>query len=310
MKMSTVSKFKSRISLLLCPFLLISGLISGCRREKIAPKPVLPALNDVSLVSENRYSCTFDSIKHDFIVDLPDNAENAPLVLMLHGYGHNAESFRTSVQFEKTANPAGYAVVYVTGASDPEDRTSSLGWNAGAGTGKNRDTEFLTALAKYLQKVYSFDSSRTYAAGFSNGAFMTHRLAAEAGDTFSAVVSVAGIMTDSVWETRKSGNKVSFFQITGAKDDVVPKKSDGTAKYSKYPAIEDVMAYWAESNGAELTVETEVSSQAVLKKYENKNKNIQIWDLLVKNGGHEWPKEKFSGFDTNALILEFFEAQK
>ena len=308
--MRHVCGIKSRTFLLLCPFLLIYGLLSGCGSEKNRPQPALPELKDISLISDNRYSCTFDSLKHDFIVDLPDNAENAPLVLMLHGYGHTAESFRTSVQFEKTANPAGYAVAYVTSAADPEDRSSSTGWNAGAGTSQNRDTEFLKALARYLQKEYSLDRNRTYAAGFSNGGFMAHRLAAEAGDTFSALVSVAGIMTDSVWENRKNQNSVSFFQITGAKDDVVPKNSDGTAKYSKFPAIEDVMAYWTESNGAVLTEESDISKHAVLKKYENKDKNIQVWDLLVKNGGHEWPKENFSGFDTNALILEFFEAQK
>jgi poly(3-hydroxybutyrate) depolymerase len=58
-------------------------------------------------------------VKHSFIIDLPDNADNAPLVIMLHGYGSSAEDFRYSIQFEKAANPMGYAVVYVTGAPAP-----------------------------------------------------------------------------------------------------------------------------------------------------------------------------------------------
>ena len=82
---------------------------------------------------------------------------------------------------------------------------------------------------------------------------MAHRLAMEAGDTFRAVVSVSGMMQPEVWEKRNKTNNVSFFQITGEKDDVVPKRSDGTAKYTTAPAIEDVMEYWAKSDGLSLT---------------------------------------------------------
>ena len=36
---------------------------------------------------------------------------------------------------------------------------------------------------------------------------------------------------------------------------------------------------------------------------------LSLTALLVKDGRHSWPDERFSGINTNALILDFFEAQ-
>jgi poly(3-hydroxybutyrate) depolymerase len=283
---------------------LLLGISSGCGQKKA----VAPRLEDITQKSGNCYSCTFDGVKHGFIIDLPEHTDNAPLVLMLHGYGSSAEDFRTSVQFEKDATPLGYAVVYVTGAPDPNDATSSTGWNSVSDPKGNKDTEFLVSLAEYLQEEYSLNKTKTYAVGFSNGAFMTHTLAMDASGTFSALVSVSGMMQADIWDRRKSSSNVSFFQITGEKDDVVPKNSDGSAKFAKAPPIEDVMSYWAESDGAELTEKINIGKATVLTRYVNTDTHAQVWDLLVKDGGHSWFTEKLNGFDTNELILEFFES--
>ena len=277
-------------------------ILTGCG-QKNAPAQ---KLEDITRKGENCFSCTFDGVKHGFILDLPEHTDNAPLIVMLHGYGSSAEDFRTSVEFEKDANPMGYAVAYVTGAPAPDDKTSSTGWNSASEPDGNKDTDFLKALAKHLQKEYNFDKNRTYAVGFSNGAFMTHTLAMDAADTFSALVSVSGMMQENIWNRRSSSNSVSFFQITGENDDVVPKNSDGTAKYSKAPPIEDVMSYRANSDNAVITENISIGNGSVLTKYVNPDTNTQVWDLLVKNGGHSWFGKKINGFDTNELILDFF----
>lgn len=291
-------------------FCLIIALIfslTGC--AFISAEPQIP-LENIVQEEENKFSCSFDGVRHDFITCLPENTEGAPLVLMLHGYGGNAESLRSTLHFEEDANPLGYAVVYVTGAPDPNDSTSASGWNSGLGLEGNKDVEFLTALAGYLQKEYSLDKSRAFAIGFSNGAFMTHRLAMEAGSTFTAVVSVAGMMPESIWAARSEKNDIGFFQITGEKDDVVPKNSDGSAKFSKAPAIEDVMDYWASTNGLELSYTKEIGKGSQLSVYDGEKSDRQVWHLFVKNGRHSWPSEDINGIDTNTLILEFLEAHK
>ena len=295
---------KKRIGLgfLFCLFFSLCGC-GGKEKQAIS-------LENIVRESDTKISCTFDGIERYFIFDLPEKTEGEPLVLMLHGYGGSPEGFRATVHFEEQAKAMGYGVVYVAGATNPGDATSSNGWHSGISSTGNRDVEFLVSLAEYLQEEYTFDKERTYAGGFSNGAFMTHRLAMEAGDTFSAVVSVAGMMPARVWETRNRGNNVSVLQISGEKDAVVPKHSDGSAKTAINPAIEDVMEYWANSNGLEFSETYEVGKQSVLKKYGDRKRKEQVWHLFVKGGYHSWPDEESDGFDTNALILDFFEELK
>lgn len=285
-----------------CCVLMLAGLIVCEAKSR-------PMIEEIVTEGENRFTCTFEGVKHDVILDLPEVTEDAPLVVMLHGYGGTAESFRSSVHLEEEANALGYAVAYVTGAPDPNDATSSNGWNSGIGAEGNADVAFLVALAEYLAKEYELNEERIYAVGFSNGAFMTQRLALEAGDTYAAVVSVAGMMPERIWNGRGENNMVSVFQITGEKDDVVPKHSDGSAKYAQAPAIEDVMSYWADSNELSLTEMEKVGMGSTLEKYSSQDSVKQVWHLRVKDGRHSWPEEQFTGINMNEMILLFLETQ-
>ncbi|MBO4375061.1 MAG: prolyl oligopeptidase family serine peptidase [Lachnospiraceae bacterium] len=268
-----------------------------------------PKIENVAGKGDGKYTFTFDSLEHDMILDLPEKPEGSPLVVMLHGQGNTAESFRSAVHFEESANPRGYAVVYVTAAADPEQPSYGIGWNSGLTDGKNRDVELLKAVTDYLIDGYGFDKKRVFAAGFSNGAFMTHRLAMEADGTFAAVASVAGFMTEYVWNERKEKNHIGVFQITGQKDEVVPKTSDKSASHSNAPAIEDVMDYWVSSNGLQKTEEIKIGKKdSPLTKYAGTGSGPQVWDLFVIDGRHSWPDEKINGIDTNDLILDFFDA--
>ena len=269
----------------------------------------LPTLENVVQENPGRFSCSFDGVRHSFVLDLPDKTENAPLVLMLPGYGNTAEAFRSSVHFEEAANPMGYAVAWVTGAPDPNSPASSIGWHSDASAEGNRDVEFLVSLAAYLQDTYSLDRTRSYAVGFSNGALMVHRLAVEAADRFSACVSVAGLMPESVWDQRPEEIKIGFFQITGEKDDVVPKNSDGSARYARAPAIEDVMDWWAAANGLDSRESVLFEDGSVLTKNTRADGPQQVWHLFISGGRHSWPDGRFRHPDANTLILDFFEAQ-
>lgn len=264
-------------------------------------------LDSIEYADDGTGFATYDKVKHEFILDLPNDSEGAPLIVMLHGYGGTAEAFRSQTSMEVEANALGYAVVYVTGAPNPEDTTSASGWNSGIGASPVKDVEFLCALANELCETYHLDDTRVFAVGFSNGAFMTHRLAIEASDTFAAVVSVAGMMPESVWESKPSECNIGVFQITGSKDDVVPKNSDGSAKYSQAPAIEEVVDYYVNANQLTQTITSDIGKKSSLTKYTKDNK--QVWDLFIHDGRHSWPDEKIVGFNINTIILEFLETQ-
>ena len=135
---------------------------------------------------------------------------------------------------------------------------------------------------------------------------MIHRLAMEAGDVFSACVCVAGKMPLKIWEKRNKVNKVSFFQITGEKDEAVPQKANGSSGYSKDPAIEEVVEYWALSNGLYESGSEKAGEKGILTKYSAENKSAQVWNLFIKDGRHSWPEKSVTGIDLNSVILDFF----
>ena len=263
-------------------------------------------LEDIVTISSGHFACTYDGVKHDFIVDTPENPVGSLLVIMLPGSGGTAESFRQSTLFHEKACPNGYTVVYVTGAPDPKDSSSATSWNHNGRKDGNDDVGFLNALASFIQKQYHTDSKRCFAAGFSNGAFMCHRLALEASDAFCAVISVAGTMSDNTWKSRPKSCTTSLLQIAGEKDDVIPKFSDNSARYSAFPAIEEVIDYYA--NGLGLTEVRKIGKESTLTEYGNSSR--QVWFLYVKDGRHSWSAESVSGINTNTLIIEFLSHMK
>lgn len=266
-------------------------------------------LDTIELADDGTGHVVYDGVNHDIIMSFPETLDGAPLVLMLHGYGESSAAFRQKVSFELDANPLGYMVVYVTGAPSPEDATSSVGWNSGVGISSNKDVDFLCALANDLCDIYSLDSSRVFAVGYSNGAFMSHRLAVEADDIFTAIVSVAGMMPESIWANKPEKCNIGILQITGEKDDVIPKNCDGSANFSKAPAIEDVMKYYIEMNSASLSDTVKIGKKATLEKYISSDLNKQIWNIFIPDGRHSWPDESIVGFSTNQVILEFLETE-
>lgn len=269
----------------------------------------VPALDEVVRNGDNEFTCSYEGVKRECILCLPEKTEGAPLIFMLHGYGSSAEGFKNERHFEERANPRGYAVVYVTGSPDPNDATSGNGWNSGISEDGNDDVGFLTALSAYLTEEYSFDRERVFAVGYSNGAFMTHRLAMEASGTFAACVCVSGKMPKKVWDSRNDTNSMGFFQVTGSNDDVVPKNADGSVKFAVDPAIEDVDDYWAASNSAELYDESDIGKKSKLRKYANNDTGKQVWVLDVKDGRHSWFDESVTGIDLDGVILDFLDTQ-
>ena len=238
----------------------------------------------------------------NYIVELSEEEKNSPVVFMLHGYGSNAENFKELTHFEKEALPRGYSVVYVS--------SSAAGWGSGAGLDKSDDVKALCQLAKKLQKEFHFDKKRTYVAGVSNGGFMSHRLAVQGKGTFSACICAGGDMSKSVWIRKKPKTKISFFQISGEKDDAIPKHSNGTAEASLDPAIEDVLEYYALSDGLNLEnpAETTIGNGSILTKYSAKDVKNQVWHLFVKDGRHAWPSIQYNNIDVNNLILDFLDS--
>lgn len=279
--------------------LLLAVLLFCCALS--AAEEETSALEQVTATGAHTYTCLYRGTERRFSVYAPEGAPTG-LLFMLHGYASAGEDFRLLTGMELPANERGYAVVYPT--ADP---ASPTGWNSGIGISAADDIGFLCALAQYLQQAYGLDRSRTFAAGFSNGGFMIYRLALEGQTYFAGVAGVAAMMPAALWETRPEAAHVSVLQINGTLDDAVPMRLNGSDALTPAPAIEDVISYFAAANGLALESEEPLGTHATMTSYAAAGTKAQVRQVLIRDGRHSWPQERYCGFDVNALILDFFD---
>lgn len=281
---------------LLSVFAIIIILFSSCSSN----------IKSISKETEqNKFSCEYQGTKRYFYLYLPElnSYENTKLVVMLHGYGNSARSFSMETGFEKDALPENFAVLYINGIPNPSVEMSDSGWNYNYDKYGNADINFIVELVQLLQKQYGL-CKKAYVVGFSNGAFITTKLAVEKSKFFDAFVSVGGMMPESVWNHR-TGKKISarFFQINGSKDNVTPMRLNNSAKYNPNPAMEDVIDYFVNQNSSHLKSQIEsINNKIDIIKYEDK-----VWWMLIKDYPHAWPSLRYCEINVNKIILDFLK---
>ena len=118
-----------------------------------------------------------------------DPANPTALILNLHGYTSNGAQQVFFSNMNPTADARGFIVVYPDGYENS--------WNAGACCGLAAsegidDVAFLVALVDEVAALLCIDRERVFAAGMSNGGYMSYRLACEAADVFAGFAPVAG----------------------------------------------------------------------------------------------------------------------
>ena len=285
--------------------LILIGLTAACILTGCSSSG--PKLENVVLEKDNKYTCTFEDVKHEFVISLPEESKNAPLIVMLHGAGDSPENFRLTSDFDNDALPKGYAVCYAGGTVNGKAGRNTKSWNYGRLEPDYNDVGFMKALVNYLVDEYSLDKDHVFCAGFSNGGFMNFRLALEAQDTFLACASVAGDLCKTLWNNRPEKNDVGMLAVYGEIDEAVPKNLDASAKTALDPAIENVIDYMASSNGLKKQSEDEIGNGSIICKYGADSDKDIVWSVVVKDAKHGWPTEELDGISVNKLILEFFE---
>ena len=134
-----------------------------------------------------------------YLVHVPAHAAGGaplPLVLNFHGSSSTGKAQENYTRMDETADRYGFIVVYPEGTGPPNDH---LTWNAGgccpsAMLFRVDDVGFVLSLIDDLADRTPIDQARIYATGFSNGAMLAYRLAAEASDRIAAIAAVEGSM--------------------------------------------------------------------------------------------------------------------
>ena len=181
------------------------------------------------------------------------SAQPLPLVMLLHGFGMTADLVDGYFGISSLADDGLIGLILPDGTPNPDgDRF----WNATpecckfAGQDVD-DVGYLNGLIEEARDYAEFD--RLYLIGYSNGGFMSYRLACESLPGLTALVSVAGSSyVDS--DHCDSPTPVSVLQIHGTADYLVRYENGAT------PGAVELTRRWAERAGCDLEAVEELET--------------------------------------------------
>tara|TARA_B110000211_G_scaffold63361_1_gene72587 strand:- start:614 stop:1813 length:1200 start_codon:yes stop_codon:yes gene_type:complete len=284
------------------------------KHSKINQKYKLIILVFVLFYSYNKAQAQYIEFEHDGIdrqyiyYEPVDLNEQMPLVIVMHGFGGDANDIRNYSEMNQFANQYGFAVCYPRGTTDSEGYRF---WNVGYAFHQNEtidDVGFLTELVGYLQLTHGLNPDYTFATGMSNGGEMCYMLACQAYDTFKAVAPVAGMILQDILDECDNSPPIPLFEIHGSQDSVTPISGDPNNNdgWGAYPSIPFTIDYFSEKNECTLMVtetlpntDTSDGSYVLSEKHLNGINNNEVWFYKVVGGGHDWPGA-WGNMDINA----------
>jgi len=212
----------------------------------------------VALAALGAIGCKPDPLRaRPYQLHLPNGHEPtqaAPLLLLLHCYGCDLPTIERVMPFQALADRESFIVVVPQGFVDSHGRPF---WNATdaccdlEGRAPD-DVAYLTRVLDDVEAKHRVDPKRVFAAGFSNGGFMAHRLACERAERIAGVVSAGGAGWKDAARCRPS-EPVAVLQIHGDADPIIEYRggafSSAGRALAPYPSASDSVADWAKRDG-------------------------------------------------------------
>lgn len=243
---------------------------------------------------------TIGQTQRSYILFLPDSptalGTGFPLVVVLHGGGGTAEQMMRFSRFNESGERERAVVAYPQGiARSWNDGRSFRGRDTGVD-----DVGFIRAMVADIgANVTPLDRRRIYAAGISNGGFMSYRLACEAADLFAAVAPVAATMPAELGPRCKPSAPISVLAINGTADPLVPYGGgDVRVMFRTRGEIwstDQTIAFWSKHNHCkgDVVVRTlpdrDTTDQSTVRQLDVHGCTAPVRLLRVEGGGHTWP---------------------
>lgn len=141
--------------------------------------------------------------------------------MLIHPYGSTAKKFLDATKMAEVATKRGAIVI----APDGINRSFNGGDCCGtAARRKMHDVDFVLSAVDTIAGDSCVDLHRVYATGFSNGGFLSLRLACERSDRIAAVVSVGAVVGVRDCNMKRP---VPTWIINGIGDKVIPPDGGG-----------------------------------------------------------------------------------
>jgi polyhydroxybutyrate depolymerase len=222
--------------------------------------------------------------------------ERLPLVLWLHGYGASGGLFTGQLGVSQLADELGFAFVAPDGTPDQSGRRF---WNAGKACCDfdHQRPDHVGALRGVLDAALgeaAIDPARVYVIGYSNGAFMAHRLACE-DERVRAIAAIAGagLRADEPCPRKAP---LALVAVHGDEDEVVAYEGGrvlGRDDVAEHPSVAVTLASWVQRNGCsgdlvksgERDLQPKIpGDETLMMRHPSCAPPIELW--LVRGGGH------------------------
>ena len=244
-------------------------------------------------------AATADALEHDgltrtFRVYVPlayDPATPMPVVLLFHGGFGSGAQIEANAKIVEVAEEEGFIAVSPDGVLSPAGiRTWNGGTCCGYATGAGiDDVGFVRALIDHLEAGACIDRRRVYAAGMSNGAVLTHRLACDLADRIRAIGPVAGTdMTTSCAPARA----VPLLHVHGSDDGNVPFDGGLGCGLAGVPftSVPETIARAVDRDGCDGAPYTRlVQGDGSCTRYGTCPLGADVDLCVIAGGGHVWP---------------------
>ena len=234
-----------------------------------------------------------------------DPNRETPVVFYFHPLLMNKEYLKGAGGVTKS-DQEGFIAVFAQGIESSWNAGACCGPANGAGSiGAVDDVGFVRAMVDDLKANACVDSKRVYATGFSNGGFLSNRLACEAADVFAAVAPVSAV--NGVQADCTPSRPMPVFAINGTTDTLVPYQGGfffpGITN-GAFVSVADTFSGWAGRNGcAGAPIETYSNGSTTCQTFASCAGGVEVTQCTVDGGGHCWFGELFCALGTNSFDI-------
>lgn len=249
-----------------------------------------------------------------------------PLVIALHGRPDTGSGFAYRLDMNRVAQEHGFIIAYPDGIDN--------GWNYVRGSpffAQNPvdDDAFIAAMVDDLALDLNIDRDRVYVTGFSNGGFMTMRLACLAPDLYAGFAVVGAGFQINFVDLCREATPVPMLFIHGTDDVSIPWAGMETNEIRTLLSFPDTVGMWVDINDCDVDPVQAIfpqsgrSPETQVRRFVYRDCDDES-DLLVYaivGGGHNLPGvpgrivERIAGrvnMDIHAgeVIWDFFESTR
>ena len=184
--------------------------------------------------------------------DIGEN-ETLPLVVALHGFSQYPWYVYDYFQGINSVDDNRHLLLTPYGTSNPDDYYFWNGTPACCDFYKQNidDVSYLTSLISTAIADYGADQNRVMLIGHSNGGFMSHRMACDAGNILHTIVNFAGATYGDFSDCSLTGYP-NIVNVHGTSDSVIDYNG-GDNLGESYASSPDGAVYWANRSGCDGT---------------------------------------------------------